>query len=146
MTRLVPVVSIVCAIALTLVPGSVGFAATPDVQVVPERPAAEHPDWTSYTDANAVDAVLRVGDTLWVASTGGALRWDLQARSASLYNSEQGLASGLVRDVAAAPDGVIWFATFGGVSSFDGSSWKTYDQKGRSANQHDQCCGRKRHW
>jgi ligand-binding sensor domain-containing protein len=37
-----------------------------------------------------------------------------------------GLAKGQIEDIALSPDGILWFATSGGVSSFDGKVWTTF--------------------
>jgi streptogramin lyase len=42
------------------------------------------------------------------------------------YTTADGLADNFVRAIAEAPDGVLWFGTNAGVSSFDGASWTTY--------------------
>ena len=45
------------------------------------------------------------------------------------FRVEDGLAHNRVYDIAADPDGPVWFATLGGVSRFDGQNWTTYTRK-----------------
>ncbi|RMB58041.1 hypothetical protein EAX61_10510 [Dokdonia sinensis] len=42
------------------------------------------------------------------------------------YTKEEGLSNNEVYDLIQARDGIIWAATYGGVSAFDGSSFKNY--------------------
>ena len=47
-----------------------------------------------------------------------------------LFNSSDGLAYQIVRDIAETPDGSIWFATWGGgLSRFNGSEWETINEE-----------------
>ncbi|HPO10036.1 MAG TPA: two-component regulator propeller domain-containing protein, partial [bacterium] len=52
------------------------------------------------------------------------------------FSVVDGLAYEVVRDIAQASDGSIWFATWGrGISHFDGIHWETYDEsKGLPGN------------
>ena len=46
------------------------------------------------------------------------------------FKPSDDLAFQIVRDIALAPDGAIWFATWGGgLSRFDGSHWQTYNKE-----------------
>ena len=47
--------------------------------------------------------------------------------SVVVYTSEWGLPYPNVLSIAAGPDGVMWFGTYGrGITRFDGVSWRTY--------------------
>ena len=59
--------------------------------------------------------------------TNGVLRFD--GKTWRNFRVEDGLAHNQVYDIAADPDGSVWFATLGGVSRFDGHNWKTYTRK-----------------
>lgn len=65
-------------------------------------------------------------DTLWAATTGGAVRWNLATGSHVQMTAADGLAANWVNDVAWTPDGSLWFATLGGVSCLSGDGWTTY--------------------
>jgi branched-chain amino acid transport system substrate-binding protein len=107
--------------------------APPALVSVRPEPAAPvlHPQWTSYTQANFANDLLRLGDDLWAATDGGVLRWDLSGETCLKYTPEHGLASGFVSSVAADGEGVLWFGTYyDGVSRFDPlteeDAWTTY--------------------
>jgi ligand-binding sensor domain-containing protein len=83
--------------------------------------------WTAYTGVNDVQAVAwDAGGYLWAATTHGVVRWDPASDTATRYGAADGLPSGPINDVAAAPDGSVWVAASGGVSRFDGARWTTY--------------------
>lgn len=92
--------------------------------------------WTSYTSANNVWGLVFMPDaTLWAATVGGAVRWDLTTDTYTLYTAADGLATTRATDVALASDGALWFATGGGLSRFDGTTWTTYTEAdGLSSN------------
>lgn len=47
-----------------------------------------------------------------------------------LFKPSDGLTYQIVRDIAKAPEGMIWFATWGGgLSRFDGSTWETLNEQ-----------------
>jgi len=65
----------------------------------------------------------------------GALRFD--GRTWDKIGTEEGLVHNRVYDIAAGPDGSVWFATVEGISRFDpstllragGTTWKSYEKK-----------------
>ena len=53
------------------------------------------------------------------------MRWNTKTGSYVKYTSDHGLVSTVVRAVAMAPDGALWFGTRdNGVSRFDGKTWR----------------------
>lgn len=46
----------------------------------------------------------------------------------TVYQYKDGLAHNVVTSVVQARDGEMWFATHGGISRYDGRSWKTYSE------------------
>ena len=52
------------------------------------------------------------------------------------YGFMDGLADNAVRQVRAAPDGVVWFATLGGASRFDGRKFTSYSTMNGLLNDH----------
>jgi ligand-binding sensor domain-containing protein len=96
------------------------------VRPTPATPVL-HPQWTSYTQANFANDLLRMEDDLWAATDGGVLRWDLAEGTCVKYTPEHGLASNFVSFIAVDGEGVLWFGTYyHGVSRFDGQAWTTY--------------------
>jgi hypothetical protein len=100
--------------------------APPALVSVRPMPATSvlHPQWTSYTQANFANDLLRMEDDLWAATDGGVLRWDLAEGTCVKYTPEHGLASNFVSAIAVDGEGVLWFGTYyHGVSRFDGQAW-----------------------
>ena len=94
----------------------------------PHSPVSLHPEWTSFTNANYIRAMLvdQQGD-LWTAGSGGVVHWDVDTGMYTKYTTEHGLASNYVRSIAQTADGVLWFGTcWGGLSYFDGKNWKSF--------------------
>jgi ligand-binding sensor domain-containing protein len=101
--------------------------------------------WQNYANMNglvsdnvqaiAVDAQGRQ----WFATIGGQTWWDwqtnnwgggqvsmLEGENWTNYSTNDGLINENVYQVAAAPDGAIWFGTRAGLSRFDGAAWLNY--------------------
>jgi hypothetical protein len=129
------------------VPDGVTMNVPPDLQTVfcvtpapvSGQPTAAAPalraQWTSYTNANYVYDLVRVGDDLWAATEGGVLRWNLAEGTRVKYTAEHGLASNSVEALAMDGEGALWFGTRGGVSRFDGQNWTTYTtEEGLASN------------
>jgi ligand-binding sensor domain-containing protein len=57
------------------------------------------------------------------------------ARAWTTFRQEDGLAHNVVTSVAQTPDGAMWFATFDGISRYDGRTWQTFTtQSGLPSN------------
>ena len=57
------------------------------------------------------------------------------ARAWTTFRQEDGLAHNVVTAVAQTPDGAMWFATFDGISRYDGRTWQTFTtQSGLPSN------------
>ena len=73
----------------------------------PPTPTSE-PRWTLFTDGNAVrDLAFRVDGTLWAATAGGVLAWNVTDQTYTKYTTLDGLPSNQVGQLAAAPDGSL---------------------------------------
>jgi len=109
--------------------------------------------WTTYTKedglvGNWVGAIYQDKEgAIWFGAGGGVSRFD--GNSWTTYTQEDGLAGNLVRAIFQDKEGVIWFGTSsssggmvtihrdregifaegGGVTRFDGESWKTYTKE-----------------
>jgi len=75
--------------------------------------------WTNYTNGNYINDIAVEGDYIWCATQGGVVRWNMQNGTYVKFTSADGLANNNVRSIAIDADNVKWFATSGGVSSFD---------------------------
>ena len=80
-----------------------------------------HPGWTTYTNANYVrDMAFDRDGNLWAVGSGGIVEWNPTDGTYTKYITEHGLASHDFSATAVAPDGALWFGTYGdGVSRFD---------------------------
>lgn len=95
-------------------PAEAGPAGTGPVPVV--LPGG----WYSVANGDRVRALLRDGDLLWSASSGGVVRWSLAEGSHRQYLAPQdGLPSSDVRALARDRSGTLWAATARGLARFD---------------------------
>ncbi len=74
--------------------------------------------WRSLANGDRINHLERQGNRLWAATDGGGLvAWDLADGSyLQVLAPQDGLASNVVFDVAALPDGTIWAGTERGLS------------------------------
>jgi len=88
-------------------------------------------DWTTFTNHKSVNDIVKDGNTLWVATEGGLLKWDLENEVYEKYTSSNGLISNSIRQIALDNVGDVWLATERGISvlSTDGNitSYTTED-------------------
>ena len=93
--------------------------------------------WTYYTGedcstvwkkeyASAVDA----SGVIWYIESFSRGVVAVKGGEETHYTAEDGLAEGAVHVIAAGPDNTVWFATQGGVSSFDGTTWTVWNGAG----------------
>ena len=90
---------------------------------------ADPPGWVNYTNANYINALAMVGNTLWAGTSGGVVKWDMTTGTYVKYTTTDGLADNYVQAIAVDGAGNLWFGTDGGgVSKFDGTTWTTYTE------------------
>ncbi|HOV48709.1 MAG TPA: two-component regulator propeller domain-containing protein [Anaerolineae bacterium] len=68
----------------------------------------------------------RDGETLWLATDGGVVRWDIAARTYVRLTSAQGLIHDTVYAIQPDATGAVWIGTQGGVSRYEGASWRNF--------------------
>ena len=76
-----------------------------------------------------VDIAVAADGGVWVATTGGLLRWDPATESAVLFDMASGLPSNQVKSVVAVRGSEIWAGTVGGVVRRLDGKWTTYDTR-----------------
>jgi ligand-binding sensor domain-containing protein len=79
------------------------------------------PGRTMYTNANQVEDLAVDGNTLWVATLGGVVAWDLETGESVQYTTLDGLSSNGVFaiEVCPMPDPVVLVGTDDGIDFFD---------------------------
>lgn len=108
-----------------------GFAPLPGFPTAtPQPPPPEcisyQLDWGRQFDLT--DLAITADGAVWVATYGGGVSRYAPDRDEWVFHAaEDGLASDSVRSITT--DGnVVWFATTGGASRFDGTEWVSYRQ------------------
>ena len=71
------------------------------------------------------DLALAPDGSLWTATGEGVVRWDLETGTPTVFTQRDGLPTGTVDAVAAAPDGTIWIGGEGWLGRYEGS-WTTF--------------------
>lgn len=74
------------------------------------------------------DLALASDRSLWAATDGGAVLWDLATESPTVYSEWDGLPDRHVYHVAVAPDGTVWAAGRSWLARFDGVVWTELEQ------------------
>ncbi|MGB7538650.1 MAG: two-component regulator propeller domain-containing protein, partial [Anaerolineales bacterium] len=87
--------------------------------------------WSSYTNGNEVDQLALDGEgNVWAVGEGGVVVWGADG-AYKKYTTMDGLVSNRLISVAVTSAGTAWFGTISrGISSFDGSTWTTYEKVG----------------
>ncbi len=74
---------------------------------------------SSILPSDSVTSFALTGDSLWMGTTGGIVRYQVTGGGMSVYNRGDGLVSNTVNDLAVDAAGIVWVATTNGVSRFD---------------------------
>ena len=96
------------------------------ITVAETSPPKQDTPWRTHSNQNWVEAMAAEDEFVWIATHGGAVKWDTTNDSYVVYTPADGLASNVVYDLAIDTQGNKWFATIWGVSHFDGTTWTTY--------------------
>ncbi len=100
------------------------FAQAPMPQRNPEL-------WNHFSLFSIVRALAIDGDTVWIGTSNGILRYNLSTEDQQVYTTKDGLLSNMIHSITVGPDGVIWVGTYGGgLSRFDGKTWTAYTPYG----------------
>jgi hypothetical protein len=82
-------------------------------------------DEKKINDGWTYDIIQASDKTDWIAtSTGGLLRGN--SEQFQQYTTDHGLSSNRIQGITEDHNGLLWFATFRGISSFDGSKFRNY--------------------
>ena len=79
-------------------------------------------NWYCYTNSNEISGLAMEWDALWVATTGGVVRWSTFDSSYVKYTTVNGLGDNIVKDTYTDADGTKWFGSLkSGIGRFTGS-------------------------
>lgn len=85
-----------------------------------------------YTDKSMKFKVFQQNGYIWMATNGGAIRWDMAANRATEYTTAQGLSDNYLTQAIADDAGNVWFSSRMGLDRFDGQIWHTYNNVPKS--------------
>ncbi len=101
--------------------------------VAPASAATADPTnrWTHWQLFTVVRSLAVDGDSIWVGTDHGLMRFYPKTQDKEVYGTQDGLLSSVVLFVKVAPDKRVWAGTAGGgLSSFDGARWTFYTPYG----------------
>ena len=84
-------------------------------------------DWKTFTNNKEILDIEKEGNTLWIATSGGLLNWNLQTEAYYKLTTEDGLISNYINEIAIDADGNKWLATNRGVSVIQGGVIISYN-------------------
>jgi ligand-binding sensor domain-containing protein len=79
----------------------------------------------AHTDKSMKFRVFQQNHYIWMATNGGAIRWDMATNKATEYTTPQGLSDNFLTQAIADSAGNVWFVSRGGLDRFDGRTWQT---------------------
>ncbi|RMF05058.1 MAG: hypothetical protein D6768_01835, partial [Chloroflexi bacterium] len=96
------------------------------------------PRWKVFTNANCTRDMVIVGDTLWAATCGGVVRWDIPSGAYQKYTTADGLFNNIIEHIAADERGQVWVSygklgangNLQAIGHFDGSRWANITGQG----------------
>jgi ligand-binding sensor domain-containing protein len=77
----------------------------------------------SFTDKSMKFKLVQQINSIWIATNGGAIRWDMKSETAMEYTTIQGLSDNYCTFVGLDSTGKVWLRSSGGFDGFDGQSW-----------------------
>lgn len=93
----------------------------------PARADSPAGQWRTYPTDDLVTALAAHGDTLWVGTSNGAIRFNRLDGNSTRYTTADGLVAPAISSIAVDRNGVVLFGAWGGnVSKFDGQSWTPF--------------------
>lgn len=87
-------------------------------------------DWINCTNGFHVNDMVQDDDVLWVATTGGLVKRDLDTGDNLFFTrGDSPIPGNNVRSVAIDADSNLWLSTDRGSAIFDGNNWTTFYEK-----------------
>src|SRR5262245_52812306 len=90
--------------------------------------SAQNPLWVNFTNGDMIYDIADDGNILWVATSGGLVKYDKLSSQTTFYNQgNSDIPRNQVGSLAVESNGTLWFISEAGLSNYDGSQWRIYD-------------------
>lgn len=87
--------------------------------------------WNHFSLFSVVKALAVEGDTLWVGTSNGLLKYNLASEDQQVYTTKNGLLSNMIHTITIGPNGDKWIGTYGGgLNRLRGEEWQSYTPYG----------------
>lgn len=98
---------------------------------LPIRAQVDSP-WTSWRIGALVRALAVQGDSIWIGTANGLLKFHIPTEQHRVYTTKDGLLSNVILGMTIGPDRDVWIGTYGGgLTRFNGTDrWTTYTPYG----------------
>ena len=83
--------------------------------------------WRSWEPGNSSYTVLALEQHVWVSGPGAIVRWDKASGEYQTFTRHDGPAATHYYQIAAAPDGTVYFSKDGLITSYDGQTWRNWE-------------------
>ncbi len=84
---------------------------------------------TNFTNKNDVHAIYTDNDTVWIGTSGGIIKQNIDGTIFNIYTTDDGLGSNFITSIAVDNYGNKWFGTINnGVTIFDGINWTIHNE------------------
>jgi ligand-binding sensor domain-containing protein len=102
-------------------------------QQAPSPPAVVDPRWTGWSIGEVIVRALAAdGDTIWIGTSNGLIRFNRKTETHQVFNTRAGLLSNIIVSIHPDSKGAVWLGTYGGgLSRFDGKNWELFTPYGR---------------
>ena len=85
------------------------------------------PYWYGFASGNDVRSNLEFdGNSVWVGSGGGVVRWDKTTHDYRMFLPSDGLISYASDSIVKDRSGALWIGGYAGITKYDGRDWTTY--------------------
>jgi len=81
-----------------------------------------------YTDPSYITGIVKWDNSLYCATRGGLVTWDLDSRHYAIITTAEGLISNVLTDIVVDGNNILWVSSREGVASFDGVTWRYYGE------------------
>ncbi len=89
-------------------------------------------NWNCYTNTENISGAAMELGILWVATSGGIVKWNISDSINVKYTTINGLADNTVKDVFIDNNGNKWFGTNEGITMYNDTNWITYNTSNSS--------------